>query len=97
LIFILEKNNTPKQTYIKYLLNPCKCIAYKGFFLLCVLFVYGCYLFVLFIFAPRRTLFVPKKYVAIAVKVTVRKKPISGKRHSLYLNFHPAVMNSENR
>jgi hypothetical protein len=54
-------------------------------------------LFVLFIFAPRRTLFVPKKYVAKAVKVTVRKKPISGKRHSLYLNFHPAVMNSENR
>jgi integrase len=32
----------------------------------------------------------------MAVKVTLRKKPISGKRHSLYLDFYPAVMNSEN-
>lgn len=32
----------------------------------------------------------------MAVKVTLRKKPISGKRHSLYLDFYPAVINSEN-
>lgn len=31
----------------------------------------------------------------MAVKVTLRKKPISGKRHSLYLDFYPAVNNSE--
>jgi integrase len=32
----------------------------------------------------------------MSVKVTLRKKPISGKRHSLYLDFYPAVNNSEN-
>jgi integrase len=32
----------------------------------------------------------------MAVKVTLRKKPISGKRHSLYLDFYPAVINREN-
>lgn len=32
----------------------------------------------------------------MAVKVTLRKKPISGKRHSLYLDFYPAVNNHEN-
>ncbi len=32
----------------------------------------------------------------MAVKVTLRKKPISGKRHSLYLDFYPAVLNPEN-
>lgn len=31
----------------------------------------------------------------MTVKVTLRKKPISGKRHSLYLDFYPAVINSE--
>ncbi len=31
----------------------------------------------------------------MAVKVTLRKKPISGKRHSLYLDFYPAVYNPE--
>ena len=31
----------------------------------------------------------------MAVKVTLRKKPITGKRHSLYLDFYPAVENSE--
>lgn len=31
----------------------------------------------------------------MAVKVTLRKKPISGKRHSLYLDFYPAVANPE--
>ena len=32
----------------------------------------------------------------MAVKVTLSKKPISRKRHSLYLDFYPAVLNSEN-
>ncbi len=31
----------------------------------------------------------------MAVKVTLRKKPISGKRHSLYLDFYPPVENTE--
>ncbi len=31
----------------------------------------------------------------MAVKVALRKKPISGKRHSLYLDFYPAVINPE--
>jgi hypothetical protein len=31
----------------------------------------------------------------MAVKVTLRKKPISGKRHNLYLDIYPAVINSE--
>ena len=30
----------------------------------------------------------------MAVKVTLSKKPISRKRHSLYLDFYPAVLNS---
>lgn len=61
--------------------------------LLCVLLVYGCYLFVLFIFVPHLYL---KQSLLMAVKVTLRKKPISGKRHSLYLDFYPAVINPEN-
>jgi integrase len=32
----------------------------------------------------------------MAVKVSLRKKSISGKRHSLYLDFYPAVVNAEN-
>ena len=32
----------------------------------------------------------------MAVKVTLSKKPISRKRHSLYLDFYSAVLNSEN-
>lgn len=31
----------------------------------------------------------------MAIKVTLRKKSISGKRHSLYLDFYPPVVNSE--
>lgn len=31
----------------------------------------------------------------MAVKVTLRKKPISGKRHSLYLDFYPPVENTD--
>lgn len=31
----------------------------------------------------------------MAVKVTLRKKPISGKRHSLYLDFYPPIENAD--
>jgi hypothetical protein len=32
----------------------------------------------------------------MAVNVSLCKKPISGKRYSLYLDFYPVVVNSEN-
>lgn len=31
----------------------------------------------------------------MAIKVTLRKKPISGKRHSLYLDFYPPIENAD--
>ena len=46
----------------------------------------------MFIFVPHLYL---EKPLIMAVKVTLRKKPITGKRHSLYLDFYPAVENSE--
>jgi integrase len=32
----------------------------------------------------------------MAIKVTLRKRPISGKRQSLYLDFYPAIINPDN-
>ncbi len=58
-----------------------------------VLVVFGYYVFGLAIFVPY---LYRKKTSPMAIKVTLRKRAISGKRQSLYLDFYPAVINPKN-
>jgi integrase len=57
---------------------------------LIILVYYG---FVLAIFVPY---LYRKKTFEMAIKAALRKRPISGKRQSLYLDFYPAVINPKN-
>jgi hypothetical protein len=52
------------------------------------------YVFVLAIFVPY--LYRKKKTFEMAIKIALRKRPISGKRQSIYLDFDPAVINPKN-
>jgi hypothetical protein len=60
-------------------------LRFDCFGLLCICFGYIC------------TVFVPqKKTFEMAIKIALRKRPISGKRQSIYLDFDPAVINPKN-
>jgi integrase len=61
------------------------CFSYFGL-------LYGCFVYICISFVPYLYL---EKPLTMAVKVTLRKKPISGKRHSLYLDFYPPIENAE--
>lgn len=65
----------------------------QGFFVV-LCFVCLWLLFVCFVYIC--TVFVPQKYLTMAIKVKLRKRKITGGRQSLYLDFYPAVINPEN-
>lgn len=77
------------------MLNPCDLLIARVFccFVFCLFMVVIC-LFCLYLYRIC-TAFVPQNNTSMAVKVTLRKRPISDKRHSLYLDFYPAIINSE--